>query len=225
RFTGMFRNPLINTAGAGAAIVTGGGGTSIFVPGAQSLFNSGSEYMARFDYLKRRIDFGMLYYRKTDIGTNGPDILKLYTNLYQGIAKYPFDKVKSVRLYAGVRSDRYVTKAIDDISMKTPDIKQMYALLRAEYVYDNAIAKATNIMNGLRYKVYFDVNSQINDVRIPGMGRQSFNFGFDGRYYYPIYRNFIWAGRVAGDFSWGDQKVLYYLGGVDGWLLPKADQG
>jgi outer membrane protein assembly factor BamA len=98
-------------------------------------------------------------------------------------------------------------------------------MLCLEYVYDNAIAKATNIMNGLRYKVYFDVNSQINDVRIPGMGRQSFNFGFDGRYYYPIYRNFIWAGRVAGDFSWGDQKVLYYLGGVDGWLLPKADQG
>src|SRR5690606_21190776 len=82
----------------------------------------------------------------------------------------------------------------------------------------------TNLMNGLRYKVYFDLNSQMNDVRIPGMGRNSYNFGFDGRYYYPIFRNFIWAGRIAGDFSWGDQKVLYYLGGVDGWLLPKANQ-
>jgi hypothetical protein len=48
-----------------------------------------------------------------------------------------------------------------------------------------------------------------------------FNLGFDGRYYYPIYRNFIWAGRAAADLSWGNQKIVYYLGGVDGWLFPK----
>jgi hypothetical protein len=52
-------------------------------------------------------------------------------------------------------------------------------------------------------------------------GRFTYNFGFDGRYYYPIYRNFIWAGRVSGDFSWGSQKIVYYLGGVDGWMFPK----
>ena len=38
---------------------------------------------------------------------------------------------------------------------------------------------------------------------------------------YPIYRNFIWAGRGAADFSWGNQKLIYYLGGVDGWIGPK----
>ena len=51
------------------------------------------------------------------------------------------------------------------------------------------------------------------------MGLITFNFGFDARYYYPIFRNFIWAGRAAGDFSWGNQKLIYYLGGVDGWLM------
>ncbi len=25
----------------------------------------------------------------------------------------------------------------------------------------------------------------------------------------------------AGDFSWGSQKIVYYLGGVDGWMFPK----
>jgi hypothetical protein len=50
------------------------------------------------------------------------------------------------------------------------------------------------------------------------------NFGFDARHYYPIYRNFIWALRAAGDFSWGSQKIVYYLGGTDGWLFPKANQ-
>lgn len=73
-------------------------------------------------------------------------------------------------------------------------------------------------MNGLRYKVYIDWNRQVNKVQF-AEGPNTFNFGFDGRYYYPIYKNFIWAGRVAGDFSWGNQKFIYYLGGVDGWLM------
>ena len=30
---------------------------------------------------------------------------------------------------------------------------------------------------------------------------------------------FIWAGRAAADFSLGDAKVIYYMGGVDGWAL------
>jgi hypothetical protein len=51
-----------------------------------------------------------------------------------------------------------------------------------------------------------------------------FNAGFDGRYYLPIYRNFIYALRVGGDFSWGSQKILYYLGGVDSWMFPKYSQ-
>jgi outer membrane protein assembly factor BamA len=40
----------------------------------------------------------------------------------------------------------------------------------------------------------------------------------DVRHYLPIYRNVIWAVRGALDVSWGSQKVVYYLGGVDGWL-------
>ena len=53
------------------------------------------------------------------------------------------------------------------------------------------------------------------------MKKFTFNFGFDGRHYLPIYRNFIWAVRTAADFSWGAQKIIYYAGGVDGWLSPK----
>jgi hypothetical protein len=56
-----------------------------------------------------------------------------------------------------------------------------------------------------------------------GAGRYTYNFGFDARHYLPIYRNFIWAVRAAGDFSWGNKKIVYYLGGTDGWLFPKAN--
>jgi hypothetical protein len=223
RFTGMFRSPLINTAGQGFPVNLGS--PNIFLPGRQSLLNSGSEYLARFDYLKRRIDYSAVYYRKTDVGTVGTSGYpgKLFTNLYQGIIKYPFDRVKSIRLSLGVRTDKIVMKGVDAGSLKAEDNKKTFGLMRLEYVYDNSVVKATNILNGLRYKFFIDYNSQISKLTTQN-GKNSFNFGFDGRYYYPIYRNFIWAGRAAGDFSWGNQKILYYLGGVDGGLFPKYSQ-
>lgn len=222
RFTGMARLPLLSTAGSGVPINIGQ--ENIFYPGTQSLFNSGSEYLARFDYLKRRVDLSAIYYRKTDIGQTGEGFsAKLFTNLWQGVIKYPFDRTKSVRLSLGVRTDKVVLKWGDNVPLNIPDNKQTFGLSRLEYVYDNSVVKATNILNGLRYKFYIDYNSQISKLGTED-GRNSFNFGFDGRYYYPIYRNFIWAVRAAGDVSWGNQKIIYYLGGVDGALFPKYSQ-
>ena len=223
RFTGMFRSPLVNAAGSGVPITAGT--PNIFVPNTQSLLNSGSEYLARVDYLKKRLDYSALYYRKTDVGYDGTSgyPVKLYTNLFQGIIKYPFDRVKSIRISAGIRTDKYVLKGLDEASLAVPDSKQTFALAHIEYVYDNAVVKATNIMNGLRYKFYIDYNSQISQLTTQE-GRGGFNFGFDGRFYQPLYRNFIWAVRGAGDFSWGSQKIIYYLGGVDGALFPKYSQ-
>ncbi|WP_240312707.1 hypothetical protein [Flavihumibacter solisilvae] len=227
RFTGMVRAPLINTAGQGIPVVVGD--PNIFVPGSQSLFNSGSEYLARVDYLKHRFDYSLLYYRRTDVGSTvfQQSFLvpaKLYTNLFQGGVKYPFDKLRSIRANVGVRMDKIVTKAYagPPSTIAEPDKKKTFGLLRLEYIYDNSVEKATNIWNGLRYKVYVDYNTQLSKV-VYAEGKTSFNFGFDARYYYPIIGNFIWAGRAAGDASWGDQKILYYLGGQDGWLFPKAN--
>lgn len=91
-------------------------------------------------------------------------------------------------------------------------------LSHLEYVHDNSINPALNIWNGLRYKIYGDMNVSMTKGK---QGRQTFNVGADFRYYYPIYRNFIWAGRGAFDVSFGDQKLIYYLGGTDSWIAPK----
>jgi outer membrane protein assembly factor BamA len=71
--------------------------------------------------------------------------------------------------------------------------------------------------------VYVDYNTQLANSNKTIAGRTTFNVGWDARYYYPIFQNFIWAGRAAADFSWGDKKIVYYLGGQDGWLFPKAN--
>ncbi len=233
RFSGAIRLPLISGGGTGLGF--GGGGTSVFVPINQSLFDGGGEWYARADYLKKRLDYSIIYYRQTNLGiVNGINQTtkyyeaKQFSNLYQAVIKYPFDKVKSIRLSVGLRTDHLEVRAsdFDTTALKTGKLnKQQFALAKFEYVYDNAILKTTNIMNGLRFKVYADLLSRINDPAsgqpTGNKGRVSFNFGTDFRYYYPIYRNFIWAFRGAADFSWGDQKLIYYLGGVDGWMFPK----
>lgn len=238
RFTGAFRLPLIGGIGSGGGASIGTGGAGIYVPVNQSLFDGGSEWFARVDYLKKRLDFSLLYYRKTEIGqvplVNG-NLLNLeaksFTNLYQAVIKYPFDRVRSLRLSAGIRTDKVFLRTDwrqgAEISLDSPEIaNQTFAVSRLEYVYDNSIQKATNILNGLRYKIYADLNAQVNKPddkanNTQKTGRMTTNIGFDARYYFPIYRNFIWAVRGAGDMSFGDKKIIYYLGGSDGWLFPK----
>jgi len=45
--------------------------------------------------------------------------------------------------------------------------------------------------------------------------------GFDFRHYTRIHRSFIWANRFAGSTSFGKNRLLYYMGGVDNWLMPQ----
>ena len=150
------------------------------------------------------------------LNTNYPG--RVFSNLYQVGISYPFDVTKSVRINVGVRKDRVVASTFDDVSLKAPDISKTYGLLHVEYVYDNTVNPAQNIWNGIRYKAYMDWNTQLSKLATTE-GRYTFNLGFDARAYYPIYRNFIWAGRVAADFSWGNQKLIYYLGGIDNWFM------
>ncbi|HYM93309.1 MAG TPA: hypothetical protein VET23_04165, partial [Chitinophagaceae bacterium] len=185
-----------------------------------------NEYVLSTQYLKKRIDYGFTYYRNS---VKNPPLYndsiyntKEFTNLYQVSLSYPFDKVRSLRFNVALRRDKYVTLSEDTFALKRPDAKSTYSLVHAEYVYDDAINPAQNIWIGLRWKVYLDWNARISKVNGKSADNPyTINLGFDGRNYLPIYRNIIWAVRAAGDFSWGPEKFIYYLGGVDNWLFPK----
>ena len=242
RFTGAMSLPLFGAGSTPSEITSTSGNT--FSPSTSSFFNGGATWYGRIDYLKKMFDFSLIYYRQTQAGYininqrgagydstlvspgypyNGRNV----TNLYQGVIKYPFDKVRSLRLILGAMTNKWVLLPVGDpatdlLVLEAKDLnKKTYANARLEYVFDNTVLKTTNIWNGLRYKAYVVSNLQVNKPD-NGEGRKMFNFGFDARNYYPIYRNLIWAVRAAGDFSWGNQKVIYYLGGSDGWLFPKA---
>lgn len=189
-----------------------------------------NEWFMNYQNYKRRLDWGGSFYRNVNGGSvnlydTAGNLLgfadgKNFTNLYQFNISWPFDETKSIRLTQALRSDKLVI----DADIQKPQTllfgfdRTLFSLTHLEFVYDNSLNPAMNIWNGLRYKVYFDWNRQANKVKFAD-GPNTMNLGFDVRYYYPIFRNFIWAGRAGGDFSWGDQKLIYYLGGVDSWLF------
>lgn len=191
-----------------------------------------NDYLLGFQNLRKRFDWGVTHYRTSDhniaLGENSNNSYnaQLNTTLTQFNGSYPLNEIKSLRATLGYRRDKYIVKAFhngpnlpDQFGLAYPNILTQYAVGRLEYVHDNTINPTQNIWHGLRYKVYMDINMPIKDP--VHKGKYTYNFGFDGRHYLPIYRNFIWATRAAADFSWGNQKLIYYAGGVDGWLSPK----
>ena len=196
-----------------------------------SLDLNDNEIIFSFLNLKRRFDWGLTYYRTVTTDNSysryfinnralvNPN-LKLITNIYQLNVTYPFNKVQSLRYVGGLRRDIIIPKAngAQDAAQATETLKAgdsvtKFVLNRLEFVHDNTLNPVMNIWKGLRYKVYMDLNLQL------GLKEQiTYNFGIDARHYLPIYRNFIWAVRGAFDVSWGTKKLIYYLGGTDGWL-------
>jgi len=179
--------------------------------------------------LRKRWDWGFIYFRSSlegiatlrdpDTGglVQGPG--KLFSSYYLLQARYPLDRVRSFRVLIGPRFDRTVLSSTNQVTIKVPDTTAAYNQVTLEYVYDNTTAPASNIWHGLRYKIFGDWFTQM--TKSDEEGRYLFNVGFDARHYLPLYRNLIWAVRAAGDFSFGDQKIVYYLGGVENWFGPK----
>ncbi|MEN9572036.1 MAG: hypothetical protein RL172_3267 [Bacteroidota bacterium] len=188
-----------------------------------------NEWLFSYENYRKRFDWSLNFYRNVlgvayedpDPSFNGDEITgKIISNIYMAGISYPFDRARRISLTVGIRNDRYTlhNNIFYPETLTIPNESRRFAQTHAEYVYDNSLNPTLNIWNGLRYKVFFDWNTDISKEK-NSSGKYNFNWGFDVRYYYPIYRNFIWAGRASGDFSWGNQKTIYYLGGIDGWMM------
>lgn len=191
----------------------------------------GTEYMFSMTYLKKRFDYKLTYYRRMEkLAFRNENSLfwgypsKNITNIYQGEVRYPFDQVRSIRLSAGLRRDETLVLGNDSASIKQPNYKENAVLARLEYVHDNVLNPAINIYKGTRFKIYGDLIAQVSssdaffDQRA-AKGKFTYNMGIDARHYVEIHRNFIWATRISADLSWGSRKLIYFLGGVDNWMI------
>ena len=190
---------------------------------------SSSAYFLQYQNLKKRMDWGILFLRTqskdyeyvvyTDQNGNPlfvqQQLFKSITNMVQGEINYPLDRIRSLHFRTALRQDLMVQKATDTLSLtyEIPGTTQNWSLSRAEYIFDNTISPMLNIRKGTRFKVYAEYMDQLNASKV-----NCYNIGFDFRTYTRLYKNTIWATRVAYAHSDGTAPVQYQLGGVDNWV-------
>lgn len=189
----------------------------------------GLEAYVKYINLKKRIDKSLLYYWRSDkynfdlvdangnvIPTFNARVAKTRTNFFEAAFSFPFDVTKSLRWSISYRNENLIYSFNDSYSLLLKDVKENWISGRLEFVHDNTKEIQFNILNGFRYKLFTEYFYNANEKK-----SNLFNIGFDIRHYQKIYRNIIWANRVAGATSFGQKKILYTLGGVDNPIAPK----
>jgi hypothetical protein len=191
---------------------------------------NGYEAFAFWDDRKHRIDKRFaIYNRSLKTNDNESSIVdnrktRTQTTLAQYELRYPFDQFQRVQVSTTLRSDRYSSLSTDSVTLRTPILKEQRIGARIEWVFDNAIDVDLNIKNGSRAKVWVDWVKRF-DFDVADKSTFKFNkgfmgvIGFDARHYERVLRHSVLALRAAGATSFGEQKTLYILGGVDNQLL------
>ena len=177
-------------------------------------FNS-NEYFLGYENLKHKFDRSWAFSRQAREFVDGFTYNKVHTHEGKWILKYPFNDLASLRGSLSVRTDRIVTLATDYVTLSEPTRNDYWGSVKLEYVYDNTLSKGLNLLNGLRYKVFAEGFRQI-DKSQTWLGV----VGLDFRHYQRVHRQIVWASRIAASSSFGDQKIVYYLGSQDNAIVP-----
>lgn len=226
RFTGFVSGDLLN-AGFNMNFKAGvmdlmhdyrivGGFSTTFQPLNGTSIAPNSTFAVGVGDFKDRLDKSYSYTRTSQVLTASfQDYSRIIT--HQGIAKFtwPFNPVSSIRLSGGYRLDQTIQLARDNSSAAEPSLYQDYLIGKLAYVYDNTRKIGLNLYSGLRYKIFTEYYHNLYNAP-SGLHTA----GIDFRNYTVIHRNFIWANRFATGTSFGPQKLIYIMGGVDNQFAP-----
>ena len=165
---------------------------------------------------KRRLDKQLVFHRQTfeDLVSQFT-LAKVYTHTLTWKMNWPFSDFSAVRANVLGRNDRTVYKSTSDRTLERPDDLQWTGGLKVEYVFDNTLSLGLNLFRGTRLKVFGEYYQDIDSD-----AKNLFVVGFDARNYIKVHRELIWANRMAASTSFGNQKLAYFLGGVDQWIAP-----
>ncbi len=174
-----------------------------------------NEMFLSFENRKKQLDHQYVLYRKANSFVNDNSLFNsiIYEATYR--ASYPFSIVSRVAGSASLRYDDLEALSTEYTSLTTPATRTYRSVLRAEYVMDATRDRDINICYGSKFKAFGEYYQQLNQI-----SKNTFVLGADYRRYVSLYKNLIFAGRFAGSVSGGSERLLYYLGGIDGWLSP-----
>ncbi len=179
-----------------------------------------NEYMISWEDRSKRWDKQLILHRQGQTGYQEPALgylipVRLLTHDARYIWKYPFNEVASIRFTSTYRVDRYAFQNINRDVAKLAHRYDNWIGGKIEYIFDNALEKGLNLRTGLKAKIFGEY-FQLADKKLD---RNTIAYGFDVRHYLKIHRDFIWANRLAYGGSMGSDRIAYFLGGVDHWIL------
>ncbi|MFN8258855.1 MAG: hypothetical protein U0W24_24415 [Bacteroidales bacterium] len=183
------------------------------------------EYLLSLEDLKKRWDRQYIYHRLSVVNYyDYPIAQKIITNELKFKTSYPFTEITSIRFTGTLRSDRADTLSTQYTTLEPGSHFRFLGGAKLEYIFDNTIERGVNLYNGIRMKFFGEYYQNLEKG-----GTQTYIFGSDLRFYVPIHRSMIFAGRFAASASYGTGKLIYYLGGVDNWInlsnnVPTFDQ-
>ena len=175
--------------------------------------------IAIYENLKNRLDNKFQISRQSfeDLYSDNI-IIKTIVNDFKHQFSFPFSEVSSLRFTSNLRMDKVVTLSNSPTTLSVPNENFMLLGGLLEYVYDATRPIALNINNGFKFKTWAEGYNEFFKPQT-----DFFVFGLDLRNYQKIHRNIVFASRLAASTSIGSQKLLYYLGGVDGYLWAQFD--
>nr|NQU89793.1 PD40 domain-containing protein [Bacteroidota bacterium] len=178
------------------------------------------EYFVNYSNLKNRLDKEFVFQRRSlEETVYSAFVTRTFTNEGFFIATWPFNRVLRVRGTVLFRNENYVFTGPDELWIAYPNINQNWGGAKAQLIYDDTKNLGLNLYEGTRFMVFGEYNQMIEEGN-----RNLVVFGFDFRNYKRLHRQFIWANRIAGSTNFGKERLLYYMGGTDSWMIPSFDQ-
>ncbi|NNC83096.1 MAG: hypothetical protein HKN79_05930, partial [Flavobacteriales bacterium] len=179
-------------------------------------------YGVQYDNLTKRLDKSVIFQRQTTSYTVSTGALPLFVKSQSHVLRYqmsyPFNEVFSLRgdLFGSYKRD--IVRVVDDVSLRLPNQHRYLGGGRVQLVFDNTLSKGLNLLNGSRAKVWTEYYRRLDfeGNEYPDFGV----IGLDLRHYQKIHRDLIAAFRIAGNTSFGQERLISFLGGVDNWVIP-----
>ena len=178
---------------------------------------TGNEYLLAFQSQKKRLDRTFILHRQ-GLQSNLIDGTRVLLHTVSGKLSYPFSEVARIDGSLSYRNDRTVFISTDFANLLRPTSFAHWGMAKTEFVFDNTFPAGLNMMTGTRFKITAEHFHRLEERKTSVTV-----IGADFRQYGRIMREMIWAARLAGATSFGPNKVMYYLGGVDSWFVPKFD--
>jgi hypothetical protein len=179
-----------------------------------------NEVMLSYENLARRLDRQVVVYRQSLKSYVDQYLYKQHNNSIFYILKYPFNKTNSLRLQFTGRYETYIMAGLNDYSLEKKDERHVWGGVKLEYVFDSSKELAVNLWRGSKIKIFAEYNHRIDKDM-----KNLLVVGFDARKSVKVFRNMTWATRLAGSTNFGTSRLIYYMGGIDNWILAKFNSG